>query len=103
MRFRPLAAFALLLAAAPLHAGVDVQVRGLGSDEEGNAYARISLLDYAKATDAAHGDYDEAEVKRLFQQGEQEIRTALQPFGWYNPTITSELRGAKPDWTAVYQ
>jgi len=99
---------ALLLALArPAFAGIDVQVRGLGSDEASNAYAQIDLLDYAKRVDAApkdqRQDYDESEVQRLFKLGEQDIRTALQPFGWYNPVITSELRGNKPDWTAIYK
>ncbi|MDB5987123.1 MAG: outer membrane protein assembly factor [Nevskia sp.] len=97
----------LLAFARPAGAGIDVQVRGLGSDEESNTYAQIDLLDYAKRVDAApkaeREDYDEAEVQRLFKLGEQDIRTALQPFGWYNPVVTSELRGAKPDWTAVYK
>ncbi len=97
---------ALLVLAQPVCAGIDVQVRGLGSDEASNAYAQIDLLDYAKRVDAApkdeREDYDPAEVQRLFKLGEQDIRTALQPFGWYNPVITSELRGDKPDWTAIY-
>lgn len=104
------ARFALLLALAlampSARAGVDVQVRGLGAEEENNVYVQIGLLDYAKRVDADRSKdapgYDPDEVQRLFKQGEQDIRTALQPFGWYNPKIRSELRGAKPDWTAIY-
>ncbi|GAC1629287.1 MAG: BamA/TamA family outer membrane protein [Nevskia sp.] len=83
-------------------AGIDVQVRGLGSDERSNAYAQLSILEYAKRTDADNAAYDGADVQRLFKQGEAEIKAALQPFGWYNVTVTSELQGAAPDWTATY-
>ncbi len=104
MRFAR-AFFLLVLAvvAGPALAGVDVQIRGLGSDESDNAYAKDALLGYAKGVDAAKGQYDSYEVQRLFNEGEADIRAALQPFGWYNPVVRSELRGAMPDWTAIYE
>lgn len=86
----------------PVLAGIDVRVRGLGPDEENNAYAQLAILDYARRVDADQGAYDADEVQRLFRQGEQDIRSALQPFGWYEPAIESELHGAAPDWTAFY-
>ncbi|MGH8460343.1 MAG: autotransporter assembly complex protein TamA [Stenotrophobium sp.] len=94
----------ILLCAFPAVAlaGVDVHVYGLGDDEADNAYAQIGLLSYAKATDAAKAEYDPEEVQRRFEQGVQDIRNALQPFGWYNPHITSVLHGSTPDWTAIY-
>jgi translocation and assembly module TamA len=83
-------------------AGVDVRIHGLGPTERDNAYAKSGLLAYAKATDAAKGEYSTAEVQRLFKEGDNDIRAALQPFGWYRPVIHSELHGSKPDWTAIY-
>lgn len=97
-----LAAFVLLAAAAPARAGVDVRVRGLGPDERNNAYAKLSILEYAKRVDADKGEYDSSDVERLFKQGEREILGALQPFGWYNATVTAKLEGAKPDWVVEY-
>jgi translocation and assembly module TamA len=95
-----------LCASAPALAGIDVRIRGLGSDESDNAYAQIRLLDYAKSVDDSKApdkiDYDPEEVERLFEQGENEIRKALQPFGWYNPVIRSKLEGKAPDWKATY-
>jgi translocation and assembly module TamA len=91
-----------LCASAPALAGIDVRIRGLGSDESDNAYAQIGILNYAKGVDAAKGQYDPAEVERWYEQGPDEIRKALQPFGWYNPTIKSELKGQAPDWTVTY-
>jgi translocation and assembly module TamA len=88
--------------ATPAAAGIDVRVLGLGSDERDNSYARLSILEYARRNDADNSEYDPADVQRLFAQGESEIKTALQPFGWYNITVKSELRGKAPDWTAIY-
>ncbi|MDR3414829.1 MAG: autotransporter assembly complex protein TamA [Nevskia sp.] len=101
-RARLLLLCGVLCASAPAFAGIDVRVRGLGSDEQDNAYAQLRILDYAKSVDAAKEQYDEAEVRRLLTQGEDDIRKALQPFGWYNPTVKSGLQGGGQDWTATY-
>ncbi len=98
-----LAGLALLAAALPAQAGIDVRVRGLGPDERSNAYAKLSILEYAKRIDAAKGDYDSSDVERLFKQGQREILGALRPFGWYNAQVTMSLDGSKPDWVAEYQ
>ncbi len=92
----------LLCVSATAFAGIDVQVRGLGADERNNCYAQLSILEYAKRADAQRDGYDAADVQRLFKQGEAEIKTAMQPFGWYNVTVKPELRGQKPNWTAIY-
>jgi translocation and assembly module TamA len=81
---------------------VDVRVRGLGSDEADNVYAQIGILNYARKIDSAKAAYDPQEVRRRFEQGEADIRKALQPFGWYQPQIKAELRGAAPNWVATY-
>ncbi len=99
---RLLAFVGCLLIAMPAFAGIDVRVRGLGDDERDNAYKQSALLAYAMRQDADKAEYDTAEVERLFKQGEADIRTALQPFGWYNAEVKSQLTGAKPDWTATY-
>lgn len=92
----------LVLLSMPAFAGIDVRVRGLDDAAADNVYAQIGILDYAKSVDAADGQYDSAEVQRQYRQGPQDIRTALQPFGWYHPVIRSEIAGSKPDWTVTY-
>ncbi len=102
LRFALLAS-TLLLLSLPARAGIDVRVKGLGSDERDNAYAKLSILEFAKRTDADKGSYDQADVERLFRQGPREIQEALRPYGWYNVTVTPTLSGAAPDWVAEYR
>jgi Outer membrane protein len=42
-------------------------------------------------------------VRYLTRQGEQEIRSALEPFGFYNATVTSEIIETDELWTVRYQ
>lgn len=100
MRLPPLCCAALLLCliAANATAGVRVEVEGLSGAERDNVEARLSIR--------ARGDkagLDEAQVQRLHEQAEADIREALQPFGYYSPDIEARLEGAAPDWTAHYR
>lgn len=89
---------ALLLALAlPVQAGVKVSVTGIDGDEKKNVLERLAIGDTAERK-----DLDEVLVQRLHQQAEGDIRTALQPFGYYEPEVRSELSGAAPDWKAHY-
>lgn len=88
----------LLLSALPAHAGVKVQVDGISGGELENVEARLSLRQRAQA-----GALDESQVRRLHEQAEREIREALQPFGFYDPEIASELDGSGENWTARYR
>lgn len=101
-RFLLLVSIALLMS-LPARAGIDVRVKGLGPDERDNAYAKLSILEFAKRTDADKGHYDQADVERLFRQGEREIQEALRPYGWYNATVAMKLSGSAPDWVAEYR
>ena len=83
---------ALLLTALPAaHAGVKVVVDGLDGEEKDNVMQRLAINDTAD-----RGDLDDVLIQRLHAQAESDIRTALQPFGYYSPTIKSELSGEAP-------
>lgn len=92
-----LALLALLLIAAPASAGLKVVVAGLEDEERDNVLLRLAIKDAADRK-----DLDEVLVQRLHLQAEAEIRSSLQPFGYYEPRIQSELTGAEPDWVARY-
>jgi translocation and assembly module TamA len=42
-------------------------------------------------------------IKRLYEKGPEQIRAALQPFGYYNPVIGSSLNKVEDKWVAQYQ
>ncbi len=89
--------FLLALVAAPAWADVDVSVSGLSGDELGNVEQRLAIK-----TLSDRNDFDELLVQRLHQQAESDIRSALQPFGYYTPKISGTLTGGPKDWTAHY-
>ena len=42
-------------------------------------------------------------IRKLFNKGRKEISRALQPFGFYNPDINSELLKTETGWQASYK
>jgi translocation and assembly module TamA len=88
---------ALLLAASPAVAGLKVTLRGVDGAELQNIEARLSILAYA----GEDGD-DEAEVRRLHRRAEDDIRGALEAYGYYSPTVRGRLSGSGSSWKAVY-
>lgn len=91
-------ALLLVLMSARAAAEVRVRIEGIDGAERANVEARLSIRARGKQK-----DLDEPQVKRLHAQAAQEIREALQPFGWYSPEIESELEGGAPEWTARYR
>lgn len=88
----------LLLAAAPARADVDVIIDGLDGALRENAELRMSIR-----TQGRRADLDQGLAEALYRDGFQDIRKALQPFGYYNPVMTGTLEGKAPDWTAHYR
>ena len=78
-----------LLAAGPLlAAGFKVTVSGLGGEERANVEARLDILKYAES-----GADDETQFRRLHRLAPDDIRAALQAFGYYHPGVRSALQG----------
>ncbi len=101
--FRPLVALrpalvCLTLFAAPAWSGVTVTVDGLSDELKDNVLLRIGIQDQAE-----RADLDQSLVDGLHKDAPDDIRGALQPFGYYNPEIEGALSGESPDWRAHYQ
>ena len=94
-----LRSLALLLTALalPAWADVDVSISGIGGDERTNVEQRLAIK-----TLASREDTDEMLVERLHQQADGDIRSALQPFGYYSPKISGTLNGGSGHWQAHY-
>src|SRR5210317_1050169 len=75
-------------------------VTGLSGDALSNVQASLSL-EQRRLDDGLSADL----IRELHAAAEREIRRALEPFGYYRPTIKTELRPPdKPgeDWEATY-
>jgi len=93
---------AALLIAVPAtsHAktpSVKVEVLGLSGALKKNVRASLSIADKRQRKDAS----DET-LRHLHARAEEEIRRALQPFGYYRPVVQSELQTGS-SWIARYR
>ncbi|HEX6637351.1 MAG TPA: BamA/TamA family outer membrane protein [Steroidobacteraceae bacterium] len=97
-RFPAFPLLALLLAqfAAPAHAEIKVEVRGVADDVRGNILAYLSFERY-KTSDDLSRDF----VERLQERCEREVRAAMKPFGFYEPRITSDVDADGEDFLVV--
>ncbi|MDP9142017.1 MAG: autotransporter assembly complex protein TamA [Pseudomonadota bacterium] len=101
--FRPLIAprhalVCLTLITAPAWGGVTVSVDGLGDELKDNVLQRIGIQ-----AQSERADLDQNLVDVLHEDAPDDIRSALQPFGYYNPTIDASLSGNGPEWDAKYR
>lgn len=87
----------MLFTALPALAGVDVTIKGVDGELKTNIEQRLAIRDLD-----TRKDLDEPLVLRLHQQAEGDIRSALQPFGYYSPQVNPQLTGAAPKWKALY-
>jgi len=81
-----LLAFLMALLATPAKADLQIEVRGVGETIRANVLAYLSLERYKNADDLSP-DF----VERLQERSEREVRAALRPFGYYEPTVGSEV------------
>ncbi len=88
-------AAALAVVAAAAQAKVDVQLEGLDGALKDNAMAALSI---SRAADDAPG----LRIRRLHARAADEIRSALQPFGYYAPIVEATLAEDGEDWRARY-
>jgi translocation and assembly module TamA len=88
-RLAPVVLFALALAqlAAKANAGIEVEVRGVGEDIRANVLVYLSFERY-KNSDDLSPEF----VERLQERSEREVRAAMKPFGFYEPTVASDVR-----------
>lgn len=75
-----------------------VEIEGVPEDAEANVRA---VLDIARA--AENGEQlSSPRVRQMHEAAEDEIRLALQPFGFYEPVVRRSLRRTGDGWLARY-
>jgi translocation and assembly module TamA len=104
-RFRlPLLLLSLLtlLSFAPVHAAerqrVRVKTEGVDGDLRRNVLATLSLQEARKDKKLT-----EEKIRRLHSRAAEEIKTALEPFGYYRPAVQSSLEREGSTWVATYR
>ena len=84
-------------ATAPASVHLEVTVTGVSDPLYRNVLARLTILlqkDNERLQDSA--------VRRLHRQADEDIRSALAPFGYYNPIIKGSLNKKDGVWQAQY-
>lgn len=85
--------FLLLLPLAwQAHAGVQVRVDGVDETLKSAAIAAVELSHYATRP------VTDAQVRRLYERAPEQIKSALEPYGYYQATVTGELQQVGQDW-----
>jgi translocation and assembly module TamA len=89
--------FAVGLAAAGSAgaARVTVQLDGIDGPLRDAALAGVELSQYATR------DVTAAQAHRLYEHAAGEVRSALEPYGYYHAEVTGDLRESGPDYIAV--
>lgn len=87
----------LVTAAPALAVTVNVQVNGVKDDIKNNVLASLSIKQYKD-----YGKHPAATIRRLHSEAPEEIRKALQPFGYFSPDIADHLTHQGDTWTATY-
>ena len=89
----------LLFSAGTVSAGPSlvVTVKGIEGKLLENVLARLRIQVYSQDSDLS-----ETEILRLHQLSEQDIKSALAPFGFYSPEITATLNQDEDLWSASY-
>jgi translocation and assembly module TamA len=79
-----------------------VEVEGLSADLPGELADNIRAF---LAIERIKGDVAPmaSRLQYLHRQAEEQIRTALQPFGYYQPSIQAELINQQDQWLARYR
>ncbi|HXD35474.1 MAG TPA: autotransporter assembly complex family protein [Rhodanobacter sp.] len=82
----------LLALAWPAHAGVTLRVDGIEDPLKAAVLDRVELSQYAKR------DVTAAQAARLYQRAPEQVRAALQPYGYYEASVVGDLKQVGKDW-----
>jgi translocation and assembly module TamA len=85
------------LAGVASAAGLSVDLEGLPKELKDPVEAGLTLRNYANR------DVTPAQVRRLFNNAEQEIKTALEPYGYYNAQVASSLQTTDKGLRALFR
>ncbi|MFC5743793.1 autotransporter assembly complex protein TamA [Dyella tabacisoli] len=82
----------LLLLPALAHAGVQLAVDGVDDTLKTAVVAGVELSQYANR------EASEAQVQRLYARAADQVKSSLEPYGYYDATAVGELQQVGSDW-----
>lgn len=88
----------LPLVAQPAGARVEVVVEGVSAEVRRNVLEQLGIEQQKEIPDLSDG-----RIRRLHEKAPDEIRLALQPFGYYRSEIETELAPTEDGWRASYR
>jgi len=95
--------FALLSLVAPAAAAqVEVSIKGIEGALRDNVRAYLSLVSRGEGAPEDEA-LPEDTLRRLHRRAPDEIREALKPFGYYEPTVEGRLERNGATWRATYR
>ncbi len=74
-----------------------VSITGVRGELHSNVMARLGLYLHRKNPQLSAND-----IRILYRQSGEDIRSALAPYGYYDPTITSNLTHKGGDYQAAF-
>jgi translocation and assembly module TamA len=87
----------LLVTAGAHGAGVDVELEGLNDEQSEAVRASLELDGYEKR------DISPAELRAAYSEADEQIRQALEPFGYYDTEVDKSLSGDPNEgWKAKF-
>ena len=86
------------VAQEPVEITLDVRVEGVEKDLQQNV-----LLTLGIEKRKGHPYLTPAMIRKLHRAAPSQIRSALEPYGYYNPDIEATLETEGQQWTAIYR
>ncbi|HEV2682707.1 MAG TPA: autotransporter assembly complex family protein [Rhodanobacter sp.] len=82
----------LWLLASQAQAGVQLTVDGVEDPLKGAVVSAVGLSPYATR------EVSDAQLRRLYERAPDQAKSALEPYGYYEATVTGELQQVGKDW-----
>jgi len=92
---RPSLWLALLLLAPQAHAGMKLVVDGVEDPLKGAVVSAVELSQYATR------EVSDAQARRLYERAADQAKSGLEPYGYYDASISGELKQVGKDWQVV--
>ena len=86
---------AFLLLAPQAHAGMLLVVDGVEDPLKGAVVSAVEVSQYASR------DVSDAQARRLYERATDQAKASLEPYGYYDTSVTGELKQSGKNWTVV--